>query len=841
MNDKSYIHIPIMTSVKLAVPAVFLMGGLLAARGLITGIQRPTGPPNQRPVVPQPPATFRPTVPSHLPRKGLLALWLADGNAYDSAGKNHGTVMNGASFGPGKSGQAFKFDGKDDYIDMGNPPALQITGSQTIAMWIFPNDIGSRQNPIAKAFGGEGTITLEPSGCLTYYYGTSGGNYSPYEGYKVGVPLEAKQWTHIAVVRDLEAQRVRWYLNGVQVLEKTTQFRLARASALPLYIGNGYVNNFSGMVDEVAMWNRPLSAEEIAGAWSLAAYLPQIDRIEAADQILLKNNDVLRGTITKAVYTVTTALGKFEIPATDVVGFVSDEKFRQIDLVLTDGQVLVGSLAEATVSAKLDIGPTMQLPVERIRQCAYRISKDKPAVFGRPGVVVMLLHGDRLNWSNPALKLELQTAYGPVKLPINGLRSIQYDQQAGQYQVRLRNGSMLSGTLLPEKLALKPTLNPKLTIDTSTIRSLAWPVGAVKPVGDAIAVMRNGDSLLGRTTDEKLIIRTTFGEVAIHVGGALSMEFQVAEPHTVTARMWEGSILRGELVKPALGFTIVPDGPTLELPLAQIGSITRDVALPPLEMVKVIEELIKQLGSDKNIEREKAYSELVRIGPAATPILEKHLEHPDAQVREQVRQILETIGTVRIEFKEAKVLERFVTPTSEAWRVADGKLIGRGIGANEKPFLTYKTYFKQISKVVIKGSALPAEKVILNERGRAGPIIIDKPARSTNFRVGVGVINLIFNWEVRDENLYRNGEAITVQKGHALTPGKDHTIVVEQVGKDVVVRVDKTEVYTTKANLDGTVTVYPAHGSTITVSEIYITGVPEPGREVRGHSHTNTY
>ena len=80
-----------------------------------------------------------------------------------------------------------------------------------------------------------------------------------------------------------------------------------------------------------------------------------------------------------------------------------------------------------------------------------------------------------------------------------------------------------------------------------------------------------------------------------------------------------------------------------------------------------------------------------------------------------------------------------------------------------------------------------------------------------------------------------------MQKGHALTPGKDHAITIEQIGKDVVVWVDKRKVYTTEAKLDGTVTVYPAHGSTITVSEIYITGVPELGREVRGHSHTSTY
>ena len=58
--------------------------------------------------------------------------------------------------------------------------------------------------------------------------------------------------------------------------------------------------------------------------------------------------------------------------------------------------------------------------------------------------------------------------------------------------------------------------------------------------------------------------------------------------------------------------------------------------------------------------------------------------------------------------------------------------------------------------------------------------------------------------------------------------------MIEQADGFVIVSVDGKPVYTTKAKLDGTVTVYPAHGSTISVSEISISGVPEPGREVQG-------
>ena len=53
------------------------------------------------------------------PIPGLVAWWRADGDALDSAGTNYGTLTNGASFGPGKNGQAFALDGTNDFAFRG--------------------------------------------------------------------------------------------------------------------------------------------------------------------------------------------------------------------------------------------------------------------------------------------------------------------------------------------------------------------------------------------------------------------------------------------------------------------------------------------------------------------------------------------------------------------------------------------------------------------------------------------------------------------------------------------------------------------------------------------------
>ena len=56
-----------------------------------------------------------------------------------------GTLVNGATFTTaGKYGNAVALDGVNDYVDLGNPTALQLTGSMTVSAWIyataFPGD-----------------------------------------------------------------------------------------------------------------------------------------------------------------------------------------------------------------------------------------------------------------------------------------------------------------------------------------------------------------------------------------------------------------------------------------------------------------------------------------------------------------------------------------------------------------------------------------------------------------------------------------------------------------------------------------------------------------------------
>lgn len=204
-------------------------------------------------------------------QRGLVGWWKLDGNGKDSTPYS----ANGTSTGSpaattdreGSGNAATSFDGSS-YYTLGNPSQLQITGSQTISMWLKPASFSSRQNPFCKAYGGEGCITQETGGALTYYYGTAGANASPYQQIGTGNVLAVGSWTHVVIVRDLNAMKLTWFVNGSLKASATASYSAAVASTNSVLIGAGYAGKYNGSIDDVRVYNRALSANEVSALYS---------------------------------------------------------------------------------------------------------------------------------------------------------------------------------------------------------------------------------------------------------------------------------------------------------------------------------------------------------------------------------------------------------------------------------------------------------------------------------------------------------------------------------------------------------------------------------------------
>jgi uncharacterized delta-60 repeat protein len=190
----------------------------------------------------------------------LVSSWQGEGNALDSVGPNHGTMLNGATFGTGVFGQAFEFDGIDDQFTA--PTAGLPTGnaSRTVALWTRI-DAETTGEAFFASYGAAGTpggvFALGRQSDLVFVtqwgQAVSGGNLDP------------STWHHIAATLE-SGNLFRLYVDGVQVSSGTMSISTPAGSTF--YLGQqqapyGDSRKLDGRVDEVSVHDVALTASEI--------------------------------------------------------------------------------------------------------------------------------------------------------------------------------------------------------------------------------------------------------------------------------------------------------------------------------------------------------------------------------------------------------------------------------------------------------------------------------------------------------------------------------------------------------------------------------------------------
>ncbi|MCB1124870.1 MAG: S8 family serine peptidase, partial [Verrucomicrobiae bacterium] len=96
-----------------------------------------------------------------LPLDSLLSLWPFDGDALDAVSDNHG-IVEGATFVPGKFGQAVDFRLADDHVVITNATGLDVGAGPgfTLDGWINPADLSTNRT-LAVWSNGTNTLGLE--------------------------------------------------------------------------------------------------------------------------------------------------------------------------------------------------------------------------------------------------------------------------------------------------------------------------------------------------------------------------------------------------------------------------------------------------------------------------------------------------------------------------------------------------------------------------------------------------------------------------------------------------------------------------------------------------------
>ena len=178
-----------------------------------------------------------------------------------SGNGNNGTNSGGSRVG-GKFGGGMKFNGSGNLVTVKDSNSLDLVNGISIMAWVKPdinNSLGD--SIVVKENGGNSAYYLYSGEDMAY---PVGGIYS--SGYKgVGGDISlGTEWNHIAMTYD--GSKMALYINGLKNKENNVSGKISVSSGV-LNIGGNMIwgEYFAGVMDEVKIFNRGLTGEEVIG------------------------------------------------------------------------------------------------------------------------------------------------------------------------------------------------------------------------------------------------------------------------------------------------------------------------------------------------------------------------------------------------------------------------------------------------------------------------------------------------------------------------------------------------------------------------------------------------
>lgn len=210
---------------------------------------------------------------------GLVGYWKYDEGAgtvaHDATGNAHdGSFRGSPSWVAGKSGYALSFDGADDGVDVPNVNGLNFDNqSVTFAAWIkLAGNAGSNSGAIITLMDSDSYPAIMlgqrgwAGGLFLQVQTNSPGTWCTVDSSQTGNALPKNQWLHLAGVIDVAHNQLLLYYNG-RFDRSATSCSYNFTEVTHLYLAHGYnprgYNPFRGVMDEVRIYSRALSAQEV--------------------------------------------------------------------------------------------------------------------------------------------------------------------------------------------------------------------------------------------------------------------------------------------------------------------------------------------------------------------------------------------------------------------------------------------------------------------------------------------------------------------------------------------------------------------------------------------------
>jgi hypothetical protein len=205
---------------------------------------------------------FAQQVPSSLQDKGLVAYWSFDEGegdiAFDETNNGNDAVLYGPEWAEGKRGFALRFDGVDDTVAIPHSASLMPTDAITLAAWV------KIEGPAQEHYGIIGKSGYS-SGYRLLIHGTTKKvlfQLTGEKGYSVwsSTAIPDDQWHFIVATYD--GSKMKLYIDGIKDPSEKERKGPLDVNTNSVLIGKPQYA-FNGLIDEVRIYSRALSEEEI--------------------------------------------------------------------------------------------------------------------------------------------------------------------------------------------------------------------------------------------------------------------------------------------------------------------------------------------------------------------------------------------------------------------------------------------------------------------------------------------------------------------------------------------------------------------------------------------------
>ena len=497
-------------------------------------------------------------VPAYVPKTGLVGWWPFNGNANDESGNgNHGTAIGAALTidRNGKENNSYNFTGgnssyisllKDNYGDFNRSANKAVT----ISMWfnststsIFSSDLfdfRSKDNSSLQIY-----LNISDKIAISNFDGVKSKGPA---SYYANVGYQENKWNHIALVNDYINNSSKVFLNGTLIGQKDTILpplynpRLNFGGRCDMYFTRGA--GFIGSLDEIALYNRVLTQEEITNLYRGTTCTTPLATItpKGATSFISGGSTELTAT-TGTNYTYEWYLNKVVLPG------ATTSSFKATASGSYTVKVMDGTCSATSAPVVIKVVPKLSEGV---------ITVVAPPTVKQNGLVELVLSTSTLDSLHKVIAYQTDFSYDSTRFTYVSSSLVGTLNPTGTVQVNSSLKGKLSIGYMSPKLVVGTGSLVKLTFKASLVMG-STPFGlsnflynatpVTKLVGDTISII-DGIPPTGKITysvnparkGDSLIITVAFNEkMALSPIPQLELTGQNVKPKTNMTRINETS------------------------------------------------------------------------------------------------------------------------------------------------------------------------------------------------------------------------------------------------------------------------------------------------------------